>query len=368
MKMIRHVWDRSFADWRYRASLHVLFWAFLLFFWMRENMIIKVTLAQHYSVTLMGILLSLYLYYPLVYGIVPLFRRRRWFWAVLASIAYYLGGIVLRTYNIELLLRWYNDGHTWFAGQDFWPSLYQHQLRPVALASTFFSSVSGLLTIIYIPLIVKFLRYTYRMGMARAEAEKEKTRLELAFLKAQLHPHFLFNTLNNLQSFIVHDERDRSVALLGDLADFLRFTLYSSQAEFIPLRREIDVIRSYIAIETARMDDPGAVRSRLETETPDMPVPPLLLLPFIENAFKHSAMTRERSIDIDLGGGPQELSLTVVNTYDAAPGQGHGIGLENARKRLAHYYPGRHRLDVLDSSPLFTVKLVILPHAVSHRG
>jgi hypothetical protein len=318
--------------------------------------------------TLVGTLLSLYLFYPLVYGIVPLFRERRWGWAVLATAVYYLGGILLRTYNIELLLRWYNDGHTWFAGQDFWSSLYKTQLRPGQLASSFFSSVTGLLTIIYIPLIIKFLRYTYRMGLARAEAEKEKTRLELAFLKAQLHPHFLFNTLNNLQSFIVHDERDRSVALLGNLADLLRFTLYSSQAELIPLSREIDVIRSYIAIETARMDDPATVRSRLDTGSPDMPVPPLLLLPFIENAFKHSATAGDRSITIDLDGGNQELALTVVNTYDTASVRGHGIGLDNARKRLEYYYPGRHTLDILEGPPLFTVKLVILPHAVSHRG
>ena len=87
------LWHRSFVNWRYRLLLHTGFWTFLLFFWLRENLVVHIDVAQHYVITLTGIALSLFLFYPLVYGIIPLLRRRRWIMAILLFIMYYLVAI-----------------------------------------------------------------------------------------------------------------------------------------------------------------------------------------------------------------------------------------------------------------------------------
>jgi hypothetical protein len=136
-KAINKLWQRTFTDWHYRLLLHTGFWVFLLFFWLRENLVVHIELAQHIAITLSGIMLSLFLFYPLVYGIIPLLQRRRWVMAITFLIIYYLIAILLRTYHITLLVENYKSEGGWFAGQDFWDNFYQHQLQPHRLVVDF---------------------------------------------------------------------------------------------------------------------------------------------------------------------------------------------------------------------------------------
>ena len=361
---LMHAWQRSFTDWRYRLPLHTGFWTFLLFFWLRESLVVKVDIAQYYSTTLTGIALALFLFYPLVYGILPLLQQRKWWKALAAFIAYYLIGILLRTYHISLLIENYKAEGGWFAGQDFWQSFYQHQLQPVRLLADFFSSITGLITIIYIPLTLKFIRYAWQRQAQHARLEKEHVQLELNFLKAQLNPHLLFNSLNNLQSYIVHDEKERSVELLTRLASLLRFSLYECRGEFVTGQQEAALLQNYIAVERIRYDAPSKIDADIQVPLVSYPLPALLLMPLVENAFKFSGSMPEADIQIHLSALYDVLHFSSSNTYDkdCLPPRG-GIGLQNVRKRLQHYFPNRHLLTIEDSGNSFIVTLKIYPSA-----
>jgi len=363
-------WQRSFTDQRYRLLLHTGFWAFLLFFWLRENMVVHIEPGQHYVITLTGIVLSLFLFYPLVYGIIPLLQRRRWIVGILLFVVYYLAAILLRTYHINQLVDGYKSEGGWFAGQDFWNNFYQHQLQPHQLLADLFSSITGLITIIYIPLTIKFIRYAYRSNLQQSQLEKENVQLELNFLKAQINPHLLFNSLNNLQSYIVHDEKERSVELLNRLADLLRFSLYECHGEFVTPQQEATLLQNYIEVEKVRYDEHSNITTDICAPSLSYPLPALLLMPLVENAFKYSAGLPEASIHVQLITQNDVLKFVTSNryAYSGLPHRG-GIGLQNVRRRLQHYFPDRHLLDIQDIQHLFTVTLTIYPsaHELSNR-
>lgn len=367
---INTYWQRSFTHQRYRVLLHTGFWIILLFFWLRENMVVHIEVFQPYVITLTGIALCLFLFYPLVYAIVPLFQRRKWLWAVTAFIAYYLMAILLRTYHITLLVDNFKGEGGWFAGQDFWNNFYQHQLKPHLLVEDFFSSLSGLITIIFIPLTLKFVRHAWRTRDQQSQLEKENIQLELNFLKAQVNPHLLFNSLNNLQSYIIHDDKEKSVELLSRLAALLRFSIYECQGEFVTIQQEATLLQNYMAVEGVRYDEQSDIKTDIRVTSLSYPLPALLLMPLVENAFKFSAGLPDASIFVQLTSHHDVVTFKTINSY-AYDGQSHrgGIGLQNVRKRLQHYYPDRHLLDIQDSQHLFSVTLTIYPsaHELSNR-
>src|SRR6218665_2941508 len=157
------VWERSFAEWRIRILLHIFFWVFLLFFWMRESLIVHIELSQNIVSTVTGIILSLVVFYPLVYIIFPLLRKKKWIKASVFFIVYYLIAIFLRSYHISLLIAGAKGTGIWFAGQDFWDDFVKNQLDPYRILTHFFSSISRLISIVYIPFTIKFLRLHIRL-------------------------------------------------------------------------------------------------------------------------------------------------------------------------------------------------------------
>jgi two-component system LytT family sensor kinase len=365
MPRITAFWQSSFTDWRHRLLLHTGFWLFLLFFWLRENLVVHIEAAQPFAITLTGIFLCLSLFYPLVYGIIPLLQRRRWIMAFALFVVYYLFAILLRTYHISQLVSQYKGSGGWFAGQDFWDNFYKHQLQPYQLLNGFFSSITGLITIIYIPLTLKFVRHAYHTQQQQAQLEKENVQLELNFLKAQVNPHLLFNSLNNLQSYIVHDEKEKSVELLNRLAGLLRFSLYECQTELVSLQQEVTLLQHYIAIESVRYDEQSRILTDIQPGTLSYQLPALLLMPLVENAFKYSAELPEASIQIQLTAANDVMKAVISNSY-AYSGHTHrgGIGLQNVRRRLQHYFPGRHAFDIDDTQNKFTVSLTLYPPTV----
>jgi two-component system, LytTR family, sensor kinase len=239
MKWLQKVWEESFTNKAYRIPLHIVFWFFLLFFWMQESVVIRINWQQDISVTLVGIVFALFLYYPLVYFIVPLIQKKKWIAALLLFMPYYFIAVLLRSYEIELVVNWYNLKQTWMVGQDFWKNLSRNQFSPDGLSRILFSSIPSLLEIIYVPLTIKFIRYAYRFNMEQSLLAQQNAQLQLSALKAQINPHFFFNTLNNLQSFIVQNEKEKSVSLLNKLADFMRSSLYDCDADLITMKTKI---------------------------------------------------------------------------------------------------------------------------------
>lgn len=362
MNRLRDFWEKSYTQWPYRLGLHLGFWFFYLFFWLHESMVVKITPQQHYWVTFVGAVFVIYLYYGIVYWIWPLFKKKKWVWASLSFVIFYVIAVILRTYHINLLINWYNLHSAMVAGGQFWEQLYQSQFKLFSLSRTLISGFSSLIVIVYVPLSIKFMRYGYQFNQQRAWMLKQNAKLQLDTLKAQINPHFFFNTLNNLQSFIVQNEKMKSVELLNRLADLMRSSLYDGEKEYISLEKEITMLHNYIHIEKVRFEEEAKINYSLAQNHPDYQLPPFMFLPFIENAFKHGGNlpSDKVEINIELCHDDKKIVLKVSNAFlpQATP-EPSGIGLQNVRKRLDYYFQNRYQLDITTYHHIFTVNLEI---------
>ncbi len=190
---------------------------------------------------------------------------------------------------------------------------------------------------------------------------KEKLSNELKMLRSQLNPHFLFNTLNNIYA-LTRKKSDLAPEAVMKLSELLNFMLYESGRESIPLSGEIRFLEDYIALERIRYDDRLTVTFQKETDNPTQLIAPLLLLPFLENAFKHGAgETRFASfIHLRLQLQQQQLSFAIENSFEdpGTSSTGHNIGLKSTRRRLELLYPN-HSLTINRYNNIFSVNMQI---------
>ncbi|MFD0798419.1 sensor histidine kinase [Maribacter chungangensis] len=203
-----------------------------------------------------------------------------------------------------------------------------------------------------------------RDSFTRRQQEKEA---ELKLLKAQLNPHFLFNTLNNLYGLSVI-KSNKLPGLMLKLSDLLRYSLYETKEAMVPLEKEIMYLENYVALEKIRLEDETEI---IFTKTGDFvshEIAPMLLIVFVENAFKHfSASKKEQnSVIISIKGEADSLLFECINSIDTTVTKEtdlekgkSGIGLQNAKKRLALMYPDSHRLITTSTNTRYTVSLEI---------
>jgi two-component system, LytTR family, sensor kinase len=190
------------------------------------------------------------------------------------------------------------------------------------------------------------------------ELEREKTLSEIKLLKSQISPHFLFNTLNNLYSLVKRksDEAPDAVLMLSDL---MRYMLKENTMEKIELVKEISYVKSYIELQRLRLSNPNIVKSEILIDNAQAEISPMLLIPFVENTFKHADITSpEAVIEFKLELKKAILYFSVDNQInDRNKDETTGVGLKNVRRRLDLLYPGNHKLDIQSSENNFHVKL-----------
>ena len=196
---------------------------------------------------------------------------------------------------------------------------------------------------------------------AAAELEKENLQLEFDLLQSQVNPHFLFNTLNNIHSLIVQQQNQQASNTVARLSGFLRHSLYETGQEYTLLSKEILLLQDYIELEKIRLNN-TRVSFRVETDDACFTIAPLLFMPLVENAFKYNAdsLPGDSFIDIKSIQEDKMLQFFITNNYD--PGKrkpGGGIGLHNLKKRLQHYYAGKHSIDINDNNFVFEIKINI---------
>ncbi|RYY53427.1 MAG: two-component system sensor protein, partial [Chitinophagaceae bacterium] len=207
---------------------------------------------------------------------------------------------------------------------------------------------------------IKLMKSVYEKQQATLIMEKGKIQAELQVLKAQLHPHFLFNTLNNIYSLTQQIPNPASAMILR-LSDMLRYILYSGSRDLVPLEGELKMLDDYIKLEALRYDQSLDLSIEFPSN-PDVSIAPLLLLPFAENAFKHGAskMIERPWISLRIELKDRQLSMVMVNGFDPGAVQDSGgIGIANVKKRLEHLYPGKHTLQLRSEEELFYVNLTI---------
>jgi hypothetical protein len=212
--------------------------------------------------------------------------------------------------------------------------------------------------IVLICLLILALSMGIRILIQWQFAEKEKINAELSSLKAQINPHFLFNTMNSIYSLSVNKSERTSYAI-EKFSEMLRFVVYETNHDFVSLEKNIEYIENYITLQKFRLPPGVHVNYSFEGDPINYRIAPLILLPFIENAFKHGISTEtDTTIDISLTLRDNELTMIVKNrNLRTAFGETSQVGINNTKKRLDLMYPGKHSLKIEDNE---TDHIVIL--------
>jgi two-component system LytT family sensor kinase len=210
-----------------------------------------------------------------------------------------------------------------------------------------------------------FLKEWARNELVRNQREAYQLSTEIKFLKSQINPHFLFNTLNNLFSMAQDNGNDKLADGISKLSGMMRYMIYESNAETVPLKNEIEYIKSCIALNKLRYaDDEALVNFKYSEQVPDVFIAPMIFIPFIENAFKHGVLINNTSpIDISIAVNDKALLFICENKnysfVKKMENDKSGIGLENVKRRLDLVYPGKHELIIKNDENLFHVELKI---------
>jgi sensor histidine kinase YesM len=224
--------------------------------------------------------------------------------------------------------------------------------------------IVGLYSVSILAILIKLLKYWYEQQHASLQLIKEKTETELAMLKGQINPHFLFNTLNNIYALALKksDLTAESVVKLSEMLDYL---LYECNADLVDINKEIKLIQNYIYLQKIRFG--RRLDILFDTEgVLEQKIPPMLLLPFIENSFKHGVgkQSKEVWVKMMLHADDQYILFNVMNSklrqkgYGDSPESG-GIGLKNVKKRLKLLFQNNYALDIENLSDTFKVRLQI---------
>lgn len=207
----------------------------------------------------------------------------------------------------------------------------------------------------------KLLRLWYQAREKSQNLAREKLESELSFLRSQINPHFLFNTLNNIYALSLKKSPHTSEVVMK-LSKLLRFMLYECNSGSIPLEKELRVLEDYIDLEKIRYNERLEIAFTTNIENPGIAFPPMLLLPLVENGFKHGVdrITGSAKVDIQIEQKGEHFSFSMRNSKDGEQNSGEeGIGLGNTRRQLALLYPGSYEFKTEDEGETYFLQLKI---------
>lgn len=253
-----------------------------------------------------------------------------------------------------------------------WPPMTLLFLIPVHnlnLATAFSTGNAAAQFFVTAPLLWILYRWQLKAKEEVFSLKKElgQTTANMDFLRSQINPHFLFNALNTIYGTAIQEGAERTSSAVEKLGEMMRFMLHENMQEKIGLSREIAYLNNYIALQRLRTDGNAALQVETHIENPEtlLPIAPMLLIPFVENAFKHGISFREPShIKITLEIKEGTLYFDVYNSKHPRPendpeGESNGIGLNNVKSRLQLLYPDKHDLMVRETAKDFFVHLTL---------
>ena len=219
-------------------------------------------------------------------------------------------------------------------------------------------------TIVSVFASIKLLKIWFKNQQQKEELENQNRVSELTLLKSQVSPHFLFNTLNNIDSLIISDQTAASDSVIK-LSEILRYMLYEANTDFVGLDKELFYLQSYISLQLLRIKNIDFVKFDIIGDMQTQKIAPMLLIPFVENAFKHGLKnTPSPGIKIKLEANPEFINFMVVNKINkwenVSRDHTKGIGLMNVKRRLDLIYPKVHQLNITDNMEEFSVALKIM--------
>lgn len=234
----------------------------------------------------------------------------------------------------------------------FYSQIYVVQVVVITLFITFFVAM------------LRFAVDWFELEARKREIENEKLYAELNFLRAQINPHFLFNTLNNLY-YLAYSKSENTTEVISKLSTMMRYMIYESNHEKVLLSKEIEYMQNYISLEQLRLNDQVPIKFDIEGETENIWVAPLIFITFLENAFKHGVNNKSSGawVNIAIRMNGKQCTYTVGNsklpaTSDSKEGKS-GIGLQNVNRRLELSYPEQYKLKVDETPESYSIQLDI---------
>ena len=334
---------------RYRVLRHVMYWVAHTLLWAAFWVVIGSP--GSYGLEVLNMLLWLPVFiiygYPMAYWAVPRFLLRG---EIVQFLLLMLGWAVAGLY-IDL---WYKD----YIMIPMQKTLHPDYFLPEGPLAWCYLCIT---TAAAGPMIIKFFKFWDIKRQDWLHAQQDKITAELQLLKAQVHPHFLFNTLNNIYSFSL-ESSPKTPGLILKLSSLLSYMLYDCKTAEVRLEKELEIMKNYIALERERYGNNIDISWDVSGEVQDKFIAPLMMLPFIENAFKHgtSEQIEKCWLSIDIAVEGNRLKVKIANSKNEnANDRSNGIGIANVRKRLVFIYPGNHELKLSDEGPFFIVSLMI---------
>ncbi|MBK1439416.1 histidine kinase [Parapedobacter sp. ISTM3] len=328
--------------------IHALVWAVML------TVLFFVSAREHPGETAVLILLygalNMIIFYVHYFLVTPLFiGDNRYKRAILYVILVLLASIALK-YAIALH---YEDVILKYRDQENTEKL----LTPVQY------TVAALITGLFFMLLstaAYIISANFKLREHRKSLENEKLNAELAFLKSQINPHFLFNSLNNIYS-LAYQKSEKTPEAILKLSEIMRYMLYESNEEFVLLEEEINYLKNYIELQKLRFKEKVYVDLYVDVDEPGHRIMPLLLISFLENAFKHGVSTNaSKPIRIDIEVHHGRLHFKAENAKSQLnKDQTKGVGLTNLKRRLQLGYPGRHTINIVESEDYYSSELFI---------
>jgi two-component system, LytTR family, sensor kinase len=331
--------------WKYRLD-HVLFWVITIGFhiYTRLPLISKASFGQFFiEIILRNSLLALVIYTNLL-GLIPALLQKRKFIAYGVSLV-----ALLFSYSL------FKNAH----------DVYLASQMPFKSNLSFFSNTfyNFSIALFYLTFSVGLYLskewYFQREKLQQIELENLNT--ELAYLKNQINPHFLFNSLNTVY-FQIDKSNSEARDTLLKFSEMLRFQLYECNGKEIGLEKEVGYLQNYVDLQRIRKDENYKIEFSISSNLKDATIAPLLLIPFVENAFKHSShfTNRTNEVNIQIERNEDLFSFHIANTKENQKEiRTSGIGIKNVKRRLELQYPGKHILNVKETEDWYDVQLTI---------
>lgn len=344
IKVILHLTIKCFK--------HLVFWGLILLFYTYFFGVNSENFNYVLSFSLFLMPITIGTTYVFIYKLIPEYLLTKQFIRFCVYSAY---TFVISTYLIVLSI---------FYGLIYLSKLDYDAMAPIS-RSLFFIIIAVYLVVIIVSgfklliLHLKHVETTTQLENKILEAQLKLKEQELNYLKMQIHPHFLFNTLNTMYGFALKkaDETPEMILKLSNLLDYL---LYQIDKPSVLLSDEIAHIKDYIELEKIRFNDTLAVNLETKNINSQIKIAPMLLLPFVENSFKHGVIKNGKlKIEIHLFCEAQQIHFKIKNTYSEDADNREGIGLANIKKRLEHLYKDQYTLQIETTATDFVVHLIL---------
>lgn len=331
-----------------KTLIYTAYWILVTGFFLYEKkyLLYKANMPYFLACVSVRVILLMVIAYLNLHIFLPKYLIKKRYGAYSASILL----SVMAYLVIQSLYDWYLYGY--IVGPLYQSNMYE------SLYYNFFSTLWYLGLMLSLKLSIDW--YSQQLLIQRITVEKLNA--EVDFLRAQVNPHFLFNILNNLYALTLKKSEQAPDVVLK-LSSMMEYMLYDSNDDKVLLDKELEYLQNYVALERLRFGNEAVITFNIANVPSGLTIAPLLLLPLVENAFKHglSRQTANSELNIDIAFNDSVLTVKVENTRPLVPAEPlkGGIGLSNLRKRLALLYRGKHDLQLKDEPGRFSALLII---------